>query len=52
METILGWTLKKKRKRMVLKIYWYGALIMLAASLFETYREKKSKASATEIHSE
>lgn len=47
MEAILGFALKKKRKRMFMKIYWYGALIMMAASLFKTYTEKKSKISAT-----
>jgi hypothetical protein len=40
METMLGWVMKKKRKRLALKIYWYGALILAATSLFQKYKDK------------
>jgi hypothetical protein len=42
MDTMLGWMVKKKRKRFILRIYWYGALILLLGSLFQEYGRKKS----------
>jgi hypothetical protein len=42
METLFGWFMKKKTKRMVLKIYWYGALLMIIGLLFQKYFAKKN----------
>jgi predicted nucleic acid-binding Zn ribbon protein len=35
--------MKKKKKRFVLKIYWYGALLLVFVSLFQKYKEKFTK---------
>ena len=37
---ILGWAMKKKTKKYFLRIYWYGALVLLLASLYREYRGK------------
>ena len=41
-ETMMGWVMKKKRKKLALKIYWYGALIFACASLIQNYRNKET----------
>lgn len=46
METMMGWVMKKKRKRLVLKMYWYGALIFACASLIQKYRDKDATGEA------
>lgn len=33
-----GWILKKKTKKLLLRIYWYGALVLLIGSLYREYR--------------
>jgi hypothetical protein len=38
--------MKKKSRRFALKIYWYGALLLVFVSLFRKYKEKCTKEEA------